>query len=108
MVASKDLSPENSELFISESKAQGLDKPLKDGRSIVGKRYNQALTKTKPEMAKSMMARAIRAGLDDVQYMIADAWFGTKSMLRSAERGIIANSVTQDENRQPKIPRKPL
>jgi len=36
-------------------------------------------------MAKSMMARAIRAGLDDVQYMIADAWFGTKSMLRSAE-----------------------
>jgi SRSO17 transposase len=77
--------PIDSELFISESKAQGLDKPFKDGRSIVGKRYHQALTKTKPEMAKSMMARAIKAGLRDVQYMIADAWFGTKTMLRSAE-----------------------
>jgi hypothetical protein len=35
-------------------------------------------------MAKSMMARAIRGGVK-VDFLLADAWFGTKAMLRSTE-----------------------
>ncbi len=35
-------------------------------------------------MAKSMMARAIRGGVK-AEFLLADAWFGTKAMLRSTE-----------------------
>ncbi len=76
--------PLDNELFISNSKAQELHQPFQDGRSIVAKRYRQAQNQTKPEMAKSMMARAILAGIE-ADFMLADAWFGTKRMLNSAE-----------------------
>jgi hypothetical protein len=39
----------------------------------------QAQQLTKPQMAKSMMARAIRGGVK-VDFLLADAWFGTKAM----------------------------
>jgi hypothetical protein len=52
-----------SEIFISNVKAQGLYKEFQEGRSIVGKRYLQAQQLTRPQMAKSMMARAIRGGV---------------------------------------------
>jgi hypothetical protein len=51
--------PLDSEIFISKVKAQELYEDFKDARSIVGKRYFQAQQLTKPQMAKSMMARAI-------------------------------------------------
>jgi SRSO17 transposase len=54
--------PLDSELYISESKAIGLHQPFRDGRSVVAKRYRVALNQTKPEMAESMISRAIRAG----------------------------------------------
>ena len=76
--------PLDNELFISHSKAQELHQPFQDGRSIVAKRYRQAPNQTKPEIAKSMMSRAVRAGID-ANYMLADAWFGTKAMRGSAE-----------------------
>lgn len=76
--------PLDSEIFISDVKAQGLHEEFQDGRSIVSKRYRQAQQLTKPQMAKSMMARAIRGGIE-VEYLLADAWFGTKAMLRSTE-----------------------
>jgi len=76
--------PLDSEIFISDVKAQGLHQEFKDPRSIVGKRYFQAQHQSKPQMAKTMMSRAIRAGID-VDYLLADAWFGTKGMLRTAE-----------------------
>ena len=76
--------PLDSEIFISDVKEQGLHKEFQDGRSIVGKRYLQAQQLTKPQMAKSMMARAIRGGVK-VDFLLADAWFGTKAMLRSTE-----------------------
>ena len=76
--------PLDSEIFISNVKAQGLHEDFQDGRSIVGKRYLQAQQLTKPQMAKSMKARAIREGIK-VDFLLADAWFGTKAMLRSTE-----------------------
>ena len=74
----------DSEIFISKVKAQELYEDFKDARSIVGKRYFQAQQLTKPQMAKSMMARAIRGGVK-AEFLLADAWFGTKAMLRSTE-----------------------
>ena len=76
--------PLDSEIFISKVKAQELYEDFKDARSIVGKRYFQAQQLTKPHMAKSMMARAIRGGVK-AEFLLADAWFGTKAMLRNTE-----------------------
>lgn len=75
--------PLDSQIYISQVKAQGLTKPHKDGRSVVGKRYHEATTKSKPEMAASMMKRAMRSGIE-ADYILADAWFGTKPMIRTA------------------------
>ena len=44
----------------------------------------------KPEMGIGMMKRAKRRGLD-AEYLVADAWFGTKTMIRAAyELGVCA------------------
>ncbi|MCU7898900.1 MAG: transposase [Candidatus Thiodiazotropha sp. (ex Lucinoma aequizonata)] len=64
-------------------KARELINPYKDGRSVAGKRYSEATTQSKPEMASHMMKRAIRSGME-ADYVLADAWFGTKPMIRTA------------------------
>jgi len=73
--------PIDSELFISETRAQVLHQPFRDARSVAAKRYRVAQKQTKPEMAREMIGRAQRAGID-AEYLLADAWFGTKSMIR--------------------------
>lgn len=75
--------PVDSQLYVSQTKATELIRPHKDGRSVVAKRYQEATTQGKPEMAANMMKRAQRSGLD-AQYLVADAWFGTKPMIRTA------------------------
>jgi SRSO17 transposase len=90
--------PLDSEIFISNVKAQGLHQEFKDARSIVGKRYFQAQHQSKPQMAKAMMSRAIRAGVI-VDYLLADAWFGTKGMLRTAEELSIASIVRMKKSK---------
>lgn len=75
--------PLDSQIYISQVKAQALIKPYQDGRSVSAKRYNEAITQSKPVMAGNMMKRAIRSGIE-ADYVVADAWFGTKAMLRSA------------------------
>ena len=75
--------PLDSQIFISQTKARELIKPYKDGRSVVGKRYREATTQSKPEMAANMMKRAMRSGME-ADYVVADAWFGTKPMIRNA------------------------
>ncbi len=75
--------PLDSQIYVSQVKAQELIKPYKDGRSVAGKRYNEATTQSKPEMAANMMKRAIRSGME-VDYVLADSWFGTKPMIRTA------------------------
>jgi SRSO17 transposase len=75
--------PLDSQIYISQVKARELITPYKDGRSVVGKRYSEAITQSKPEMASNMMKRSIRSGME-ADYVLADAWFGTKPMLRTA------------------------
>jgi len=73
--------PLDSELFVSLTKTIAPDEPFEDGRSTVAKRYRTAQLVTKPEMVCAMIKRAISAGrLAD--YFLADAWFGTKAMIR--------------------------
>lgn len=73
--------PLDSELFTSQTKAHSLPKPFKDGRSTVAKRYRVAEQQTKPEMVAHMIRRALRAGIM-AGYLLADAWFGSKAMIR--------------------------
>jgi hypothetical protein len=75
--------PVDSQIYVGNVKAQGLIREHKDGRSIAGRRYTEATTHTKPQMSASMMKRAIRNGID-ADYLLADAWFGTKPMIRCA------------------------
>lgn len=73
--------PLDSELFTSQTKAQSLPQSFKDGRSTVAKRYRVAEQQTKPEMVGNMIRRALRAGIQ-ASYLLADAWFGSKAMVR--------------------------
>lgn len=82
--------PLDSELFISQTQAQPLAQPFEDGRSVVAKRFAAAQQQTKPEMAKAMIHRALRAGVQ-ADYLLADAWFGSKAMIRlSQEASLVA------------------
>ena len=75
--------PLDSQIYISGVKAQELIAEHKDSRSALGKRYSEATTQSKPQMAANMLKRATRYGIE-ADYVIADAWFGTKSMIRAA------------------------
>jgi hypothetical protein len=75
--------PVDSELFISGPKAHGLRHAYRDGRSIAAQRYQQATEQTKLDMADGMVKRALRHGLQ-ADYLLADAWFGTKAMIQTA------------------------
>ena len=75
--------PLDSQIYISGTKARTLIAEHKDSRSAVGRRYGEATTRSKPQMADNMLKRAMRSGIE-ADYVIADAWFGTKSMMRSA------------------------
>lgn len=76
--------PLDSQLYVSSKKAQALNRPYEDRRSIGAQRYREATTRTKPQMARAMMKRAKRCGVE-ADYLVADAWFGTKTMVRAAE-----------------------
>lgn len=80
--------PLDSELFTSEVRVRGLHQPFKDGRSIVAKRYRAAVGQTKPQMARAMIRRAVCAGIK-ADYLAADAWFGNKTTLRTAEESLL-------------------
>ncbi len=75
--------PLDSQIYISAVKAQKLFTEHKDSRSVLGRRYDEATTQSKPHMASHMIKRARRCGIE-ADYVIADAWFGTKSMMRTA------------------------
>ena len=75
--------PLDSQIYISGVKARELIAEHKDSRSALGRRYSEATLLSKPQMAANMMKRATRCGIE-ADYVIADAWFGTKSMMRAA------------------------
>ena len=89
--------PIDSELFISEIRAQALSQPFGDGRSVAAIRYRVALNQTKPEMAGEMIRRAQRAGID-AEYLLADAWFGTKAMIRMSEEQLLTPILRMKKN----------
>jgi hypothetical protein len=84
LVTEEAFLPVDSQVYVSKTKANGLNRPFKDGRSVAAKRYQEATEQGKPEMAENMMKRALRGGLT-AQYLVADAWFGTKPMIRAAQ-----------------------
>jgi hypothetical protein len=75
--------PVDSQIYVSKTKAKELNRPFKDGRSVMARRHQEATEQSKPEMAAHMMKRALRGGLA-ADYLVADAWFGTKPMIRTA------------------------
>lgn len=90
--------PLDSELFISQSKAQFLPQPFHDGRSTVAKRYRIAQSQTKPEMAASMIHRSLRSGIQ-ADYLLADAWFGSKAMIRLSQEAALVAILRMKKNK---------
>lgn len=90
--------PIDSELFTGKTNVVDLAVPFKDGRSIAAQRHRAALNQTKPEMARAMIARAQRQGIE-AQYVMADAWFGTKPMLTIAEDALLTAIVRMKKNK---------
>ncbi|MCF6299327.1 MAG: transposase [Thiomicrorhabdus sp.] len=75
--------PLDSQIYVSNSKVQGLIREFKDKRSIVAKRFDEAVAQSKPAIAKGMLGRSKRLGIQ-ADYLVADAWFGTKPMIETA------------------------
>lgn len=90
--------PLDSELFISQTKAIELHKPFKDGRSIAAKRYRIAQQWSKPEMVNAMVKRALNAGIM-ADYLLADAWFGTKGMIRLSQETALVPVLRMKKNK---------
>jgi hypothetical protein len=89
--------PLDSELFISQTKAIDLHEPFGDGRSIAAKRYRTAQQSTKPEMVSAMIKRALNAGIM-ADYLVADAWFGTKGMIRLTQETSLVPVLRMKKN----------
>ena len=90
--------PLDSELFISQTKAIELHEPFEDGRSIAAKRYRTAQQCTKPEMVNAMVKRALSAGIT-ADYLLADAWFGTKGMIRLTQETALVPVLRMKKNK---------
>lgn len=75
--------PLDSQIAISKVNPQGLNKNFEDGRSAGAQRYDEAIGQTKVQMATGMIRRAVRHGIR-ASFVIADAWFGNKEMMRAA------------------------
>ena len=59
------------------------DKPFKDQRSSAARDMRRAREKTKHELFRDMLQRALQAGFS-AWYVLADAWFGCKETIRCA------------------------
>jgi hypothetical protein len=90
--------PLDSQIYMSNSKAQGLNREFKDKRSIVAKRFDEAVVQSKPEIAKGMLARVKRQGIK-ADYLIADAWFGTKPMMETAQTLAVTGIFRMKKNK---------
>jgi hypothetical protein len=75
-----------------------LHEPFEDGRSIAAKRYRTAQQCTKPEMVNAMVKRALNAGIM-ADYLLADAWFGTKAMIRLTQETALVPVLRMKKNK---------
>ena len=73
----------DNDIYMSQVQRHSLKQPFKDARSIVGKRYSETQSKTKPELLASMVKRAMNYQVE-AEYLLADAWFGNKSTIALA------------------------
>jgi SRSO17 transposase len=89
--------PLDSELFISQTKAIDLHEAFEDGRSIAAKRYRTAQQCTKPERVNAMVKRALNAGIM-ADYLLADAWFGTKARIRLTQETALVPVLRMKKN----------
>jgi len=90
--------PIDNELFTSKTKVQTVAQAFKNKRSSVARRHHDAVHKTKPEMVASMIRRALRAGIE-AQYFLADAWFGSKSIIRLCQETALTAIVRMKKNK---------
>ena len=82
--------PLDSQIAVSNVKTQSLAGKFKDGRSAAARRYDEAIGQTKVQMTNAMISRAARHGIK-AAYLVADAWFGNKDMMRAAKKlGMVA------------------
>jgi len=75
--------PLDSQISVSDVRASELNRPFKDGRSVGAKRYEEAVGKSKAQIATGMIHRAVRSGIR-AAYVVADALFGNKEMIRAS------------------------
>ncbi len=75
----------DSQIFVGDKKVQPVQKPFKDGNSAVARDYKCAIEKNKNEMLLEMLSRAQRKGFK-ADYLLTDAWFGTKGNLQGARK----------------------
>ncbi len=90
--------PLDNELFISQTKAIELHHQFEDGRSTTAKRYRTAQQGTKPQMVNAMVKRAISTGIL-ADYLLADAWFGTKAMIRLTQETSLVPVLRMKKNK---------
>jgi len=80
---SRGFLPLLSQIFVGKKKATERGTDFKDKRSAIAKSYNNAYELNKNEMLASFLKRALHFGFY-APYLIADAWFGTKSNISLA------------------------
>ncbi len=74
--------PLDSQIYIGDKKVQQGKKDLKDYRSAVGKDYLVAKDMDKNQMLRSMLKRAMKAGIK-FTHTIADSWFGNRDNIKA-------------------------
>lgn len=75
--------PLDSQISVSDVRVSELNKPFKDDRSSGARRCEEAIGRTKVQMATGMIRRAVRSGIR-ASCVVADAWFGNREMIRAS------------------------
>jgi hypothetical protein len=86
----KAYAPLDSQIYVGETKVQYGKENLDDYRSSVGKDYLDARFIDKNQMLRSMLKRALRAGIS-FTHAIADSWFGNRDNIKAVvSLGLVA------------------
>jgi hypothetical protein len=83
LVTQKGYLPLDSQIYVSEHKAQRGKKILDDYRSTVGRSYPEAVYNNKNQILRNMLKRAQRKGIR-FTHVMADAWFGNRENIQAA------------------------
>jgi DDE superfamily endonuclease len=79
----KGFVPLEAQIVMSQSNPVNKDKGFKDQRSSAARDMRRSWEQHKPELFRSMLERAVRAGVL-AAYLVADAWFGCKEAIALA------------------------